>query len=61
MTTLLDRLADLASGVEISGGEASGLIDALMAAPRKPKPSAGFAPLVSDRARASGPVQGGRG
>jgi len=44
---LLDRLADVASGQGVSGGEASELIDALMAAPRKAKPSAGFAPLIS--------------
>jgi hypothetical protein len=47
---LLDRLADVASDVAITGGEASSIIDALKVAPWKPKPSAGFAPLVSDRA-----------
>lgn len=44
----LDRIADVASGQSITGGEASDLIDALFKAPRKAKPSAGFAPLVSN-------------
>jgi hypothetical protein len=45
--TLLDQIADVASGQEITSGEASDIIDALIDAPRKAKPSAGFAPLVS--------------
>lgn len=48
---LLDTLADVASEVTITGGQASDLLDILFKAPRKPKPSAGYAPLVSDRAK----------
>jgi hypothetical protein len=47
---LLETLADVASEQVITGGQASDLLDVLFAAPRKAKPSAGFAPLVSDLA-----------
>ena len=47
---LLETLADVASEQAITGGQASDLLDVLFAAPRKAKPSAGFAPLVSDLA-----------
>lgn len=48
--TLLETLADVASGQEISGGQASDLLDVLFKAPRKSKPAGGFAPLVSTQA-----------
>jgi hypothetical protein len=47
---MLESLADLQSGEEITGGQASALIDALMAAPRKPKAEAkpGYYTLAGD-------------
>lgn len=47
---LLDTIADVASGVTITGGQASDLLDVLFALKRTAKPIGGFATLTSDYA-----------